>query len=114
MVVKLHFPDAQHVVGIATETHSDRDYRSEDLFLLDATEWNSELEQEARKSKADLGIFTDVKTFASRVPEYPVTKSSRVVVSRNSACLCGSRKRYKNCCGKGMFSKKKGKLFRKR
>jgi hypothetical protein len=114
MVVKLHFPDAQHIVGIATETYSVRDYRSEDLLLLDATEWDSGLEEEAQKSKADLGIFTDVKTFAGRVHEYPVTNSSRVVVSRNSPCLCGSRKRYKNCCGKGMFGKKKGKLFRKR
>lgn len=115
MVAKLHYPDVQHIVGIATETLGRDDYRSEDCVYLDATEWNVDLERSARKSKADLGIFTNVRTFAGREQEYPVDKrkTKRAVLSRNSPCPCGSRERYKNCCGKGMFSKKKGKLFRK-
>lgn len=39
-VVKLDFPNAQHVVGIATETLDGADYRSEDFVHLDATTWN--------------------------------------------------------------------------
>ena len=39
--------------------------------------------------------------------------SKRAAVSRNSLCMCGSGKRFKQCCGEGMFGKKKGKLFRR-
>jgi hypothetical protein len=115
MVVKLHFPDAQHVVGIATETLTGNDHRSEDFVHLDATEWNEELNKQARASKADLGIFVDVKTFAGREQEYPVEdrKRKRISVSRNSPCTCGSGKRFKRCCGAEMSSRKKGKLFRR-
>ncbi len=115
LVVKLHFPDAQHVIGIATETLDGNDYRSEDFVHLDATEWSEELDRQARASKADLGIFVDIKAFAGREQEYPVEekKSKRVSISRNSPCTCGSGERFKRCCGVGMFSKKKGRLFRK-
>jgi SEC-C motif len=115
MVVKLDFPDAEHIVGIATETLGRDDYRSEDLLYLDATHWNSQLEESARKSKIELGIFTDVKTFAGREQEYPTDdrKKVRTIVSRNSPCICGSGKRYKRCCGADIHRKKKGKLFGK-
>jgi SEC-C motif-containing protein len=114
MVVKLHYPDAQHIIGIATEPLDGNDYRSEDFVHLDATEWNEELDRQARASKRDLGIFVDIKAFAGREQEYPVDeqKTRRVCVSRNSPCFCGSGKRYKRCHGEGMFSKKKGKIFR--
>jgi hypothetical protein len=116
MVVKLHYPDAQHIVGIATETLAREDYRSEDCLYLDATDWNANLEQQARDRKTDLGIFVNVKTYAGREQEYPADKKKlmRTVVSRNSPCTCGSGKRYKRCCGQGMHSKKKGKIFRKK
>jgi hypothetical protein len=116
MVVKLHYPDAQHIVGIATETLAREDYRSEDCLYLDATDWNTNLEQQARDRKTDLGIFVNVKTYAGREQEYPTDKKKlmRTVVSRNSPCTCGSGKRYKRCCGQGMHSKKKGKIFRKK
>jgi uncharacterized protein YchJ len=82
---------------------------------LDATEWNEKLNEQARTIKRDLGIFVDIHTFAGREQEYPVESgtSRRAPVSRNSPCICGSGKRFKRCCGDGMFSKKKGKLFRK-
>jgi hypothetical protein len=116
LVVKLHFPDAQQIIGIATEPLDDNESRSEDFVHLDATEWNEDLERQARASKRDLGIFVDVKTFAGREQEYPVKEkeANRVSVSRNSPCTCGSGKRFKRCCGAGMFGKKQGKLFRKR
>jgi len=115
LVTKLHFPDAKHIIGIATEPLDGSDYRSEDFVHLDATEWSEELDQQARASKAELGIFQDVKFFAGREQEYPTdeNKRKRFVVSRNSPCICGSGKRFKRCCGEGMSSKKKGKLFRK-
>jgi SEC-C motif len=114
-VAKLHFPDAQHIIGIATEPLDDNDRRSEDFVHLDATEWSERLNEQARSIKRDLGIFEDTHTFAGREQEYPVEAgaSKRAPVSRNSGCICGSGKRYKRCCGDGMFGKKKGKLFRK-
>ena len=35
------------------------------------------------------------------VREKLVMKTSRKFLTRNSACPCGSFRRYKNCCGKG-------------
>ncbi len=115
MVVKLHYPDAQHIIGIATEPWDGDENRSEDFVHLDATEWNAECDKQARASKHDLGIFTNVKVFAGREEEYPVDemKTRRISVSRNSPCFCGSGKRFKKCHGVGMFSKKKGKIFGK-
>jgi len=115
LVTKLLFPDAQHIIGIATEPLDGNDYRSEDFVHLDATEWNEELDKQARASKADLEIFTDVKFFAGTEQEYPIEEKNRkrFVTSRNSPCICGSGKRFKRCCGAGMSSRKKGRLFRK-
>ena len=114
MVVKLHHPDAQNVIGIATETLNDSENRSEDFIHFDATEWNENLKRQAQASKRDLGIFVNVKPFAGRIQEYPVDeeKTKRVSVSRNSPCTCGSGKRFKRCHGAGMFTKKEGKFFR--
>jgi uncharacterized protein YecA (UPF0149 family) len=35
------------------------------------------------------------------VREKLVMKTTRKFLTRNSACVCGSGKRYKRCCGKG-------------
>ena len=114
LVVKLQYPDARHVVGIATETRLRDDYRSEDFLHVDVTEWNADLEALAQRSKDDLGIFTNVTTSIGREQEYPVDiqKGKRAVLSRNSPCFCNSGKRFKRCHGEGMHTKKKGKLFR--
>jgi hypothetical protein len=115
LVVKLHFPDAQHIVAIATEPLDGNDYRSEDFVHLDATEWNEDLDRQARASKSELGIFMDVKAFAGREQEYPVEEenSKRASISRNSPCICGSGQRFKRCCGVGIFSKREARLSRK-
>jgi hypothetical protein len=114
MVVKFHYRDAQHIIGIATEPLDGIDYRSEDFVHLDATEWNEDLNEQARAIKKELGIFVNVETFVGREEEYPVeaSRTETVEVSRNSPCTCGSGKRYKRCHGVGMFGKKEGKLFR--
>lgn len=112
-VIKLHNPDAQHVIGIATETLDGASNRSEDFVHLDATDWNENLNEQARASKRDLGIFNNVQMFATKEQEFPVAgNAKRVVVGRNSPCTCGSGKRAKRCCGIGMFSKKTGTAFR--
>ena len=101
MVVKLQYPDAQHVIGIATETFDGKDYRSEDFLHLDATEWSEELNEQARTSQKELGLLVNVQKFVGNEKEYPVTDKHEGCppVPRNSACTCGSGKRYKRCCG---------------
>ncbi len=101
MVVKLQYPDAQHVIGIATETLDGKDYRSEDFLHLDATEWSERLNEEARKSQRELGLLVNVQKFVGNEKEYPITddREDSPAVSRNSPCPCGSGKRFKRCCG---------------
>lgn len=95
MVVKLHCPDAQNIIGIATETLSNSENRSEDFVHLDTTVWNDNLEQQALASKRDLGIFVDVKPFAGRMQEYPVDEKKEQHVSISSKLAMYLRQRQK-------------------
>ena len=107
LVVKLQFPDALHVVGIAAESGID-DPDLPDLSHFDSVNWTPELAEQAKSLKRELGIFTDTKVSTRIVEEFPRTPSRESTsVSRNSPCPCGSGKRYKRCCGARMFSKKR-------
>jgi hypothetical protein len=111
VVVKSQFPDAQHVVGIASESGKN-DPDSLDATHLDPINWTPELAKEARSLKRSLGIFTDPLTFSKLEWEFPLGRPQQAArISRNSPCFCGSGKRYKRCCGLGMFGKKRGDLF---
>jgi hypothetical protein len=104
-VVKLKWPDATKIVGIATESGLD-EQRSEDLIYLDAADWNAEAEAQARENQSRLGLLKEMKLNMSRVHEYPVDhrgKARNTTLSRNSSCGCGSGKRFKRCCGKELF-----------
>jgi hypothetical protein len=72
MVAKLVFPEAQDIVGIATETGSvANDHRSEDSLYLDARWWTEEHQAEAVQLQQDLGLLTNVTKFAGVESEYP-------------------------------------------
>jgi hypothetical protein len=103
-VVRLQYPDAQHVVGIATEAGINGPYRSEDALYYDCSGWTQEDAQDAMEIQRDLGLLKQIKVTHEREQEYPLPPSSdpRSSVSRNAPCPCGSRKRYKRCCGKGL------------
>jgi hypothetical protein len=105
LVIKLQFPDALHVVGIAAESGvGDPDLP--DLSHFDSVNWTPDLAEQAKSVKRDLGIFTDTKISTRIVEEFPLTRSrGSTSVARNSPCPCGSGKRYKRCCGSGMFPK---------
>jgi SEC-C motif len=101
-VVKLRWPEAMHIVGIASEA-GDTPRRSEDLMYLDVSDWSSELETKTREIQNRLGLLREVKPHRTRVHEYPVDhtgKPLRTAPSRNSPCPCGSGKRFKRCHGK--------------
>lgn len=70
-VAKFVFPDAQHIIGIATEPGNVKN-RSEDIVHLDATEWTAEMNEEARRLQRDLGLFTDLKVSVGKEKEYPI------------------------------------------
>jgi len=107
-VAKHKYPQAKDIIGIATEDGSPQ-RRSEDLFYLDASDWNADREQRAREIQQRLGILKEVKPTMNREYEYPVDhtgKPRRRTPSRNSPCPCGSGERFKRCHGKGPLDKR--------
>lgn len=110
-VVKLKFPKAQDILGIATETGINEN-GSQDAVYFDAREWTDEDQDEARSLQEDIGLLVNVNQFASKELEYPELKiihpfsskstQNRIMKGRdrNMPCPCGSKRKYKKCCGK--------------
>ncbi|MGB3364549.1 MAG: SEC-C metal-binding domain-containing protein [Thermodesulfobacteriota bacterium] len=101
MVVKLKYPDAEDIVGIATEVGIDNSRPSEDAVYLDARYWDAKLEEEAKELQEKFEILKAAKYRNSKLREYP----EPAIVSlpknpRNKKCPCGSGKKYKHCHGK--------------
>ncbi len=101
-VAKLIRPEAVDIVGIATNPLREMGNGSEDLIYLDASDWTTERNAEAKKLRRDLGIFTTGREFRFFDNEYPniALKEIKKGRNRNTACICGSGKKYKKCCGK--------------
>jgi hypothetical protein len=71
-IAKLRLPDAQHIVGVATETIMlGKEGRSEDAIHVDVTEWTSEDEMQAKKIDEELKLSQDLKIFQAHYEEYP-------------------------------------------
>ncbi|MGK7883082.1 MAG: hypothetical protein AB4057_00460 [Crocosphaera sp.] len=70
--VKLNFPDAQHIVGIATEPGLNNRSQSEDAMYLDATNWTEEDAAKTREIVEELNIFKNAKPFNIHDKEYPL------------------------------------------
>lgn len=107
LVTKLVHPDAQHIIGIASEAGLPPQ-RSEDLIYLDVTRWSSADQARAKQIQEEFGLLRKVKVHRAREYEYPVDhkgKPRRPNLSRNSPCPCGSGKRFKRCHGAGSFDK---------
>lgn len=100
-VVRLVNPDAQFVVGLATESGFKNGGRSHDLILLDGTRWTADNEEEAREIQRETGFMTKSRVSRSTEPEYPVERyfPSGRKIGRNERCPCGSGKKHKRCCG---------------
>jgi hypothetical protein len=76
--VKLKFPDAQHVVGIATEPADFDDRgRSEDAIYFDATDWTEEHAARARELSEKFDILKNPNMFSIHDQEYPLQKPTR-------------------------------------
>lgn len=71
LIVKLMYPDAQHVIWIAMQSEHPSKRNSEDLMYFDCINWNSELEERAKKDQQDLGILIKPTYFGVNEKEYP-------------------------------------------
>ena len=102
-IVRLKYPDATDIVGIATESGLKNDGRSEDAIHFDGRFWNADLEKNAAELQAELGILGNPTHRNIHITEYPeIEKNSGPAAKReypwNMPCPCGSGKKYKRCC----------------
>lgn len=105
MTVKLKFPDAEHLVGIATESGLDAYPRTEDCGYIDARDWCEYLQEEAIARQRELRLLETTKRRQRRIQEFPsVTISGELLFPpgknpRNRPCPCGSGVKFKRCHG---------------
>jgi hypothetical protein len=103
IITKLIYPDAQDIVGIATET-SGTDEHSEDFLHFDGRDWSEQSRDEARRLQEETGLLTNITVHKGTAYEYPVVEQLRHTKTmtgpnpRNKLCPCGSGKKYKKCC----------------
>ena len=68
--------EAKDIVGFATESGAELQYRSEDSIYLDGRHWSKELQKEAEELRRDLGIFTQADVFRIQESEFPNVEES--------------------------------------
>jgi hypothetical protein len=100
-VLKLVFPDALDVIGIATEAGNDKLHRSEDAVYYDARQWSTEDETAAKEFQSRSGVLTKHKRAFISEKEYPDLDPppKRSKSGRNEPCPCGSGMKFKRCHG---------------
>jgi len=109
-VLKLVYPDALDIMGIATEAGKPS-ARSQDVMYLDARHWTEEDQANALDLQKRYELFDDIKGFATPVEEYPKPSArpdNKYIPfseqmkgrERNLPCPCGSGKKHKKCCGR--------------
>jgi len=109
-VVKARYPEAQDVIGVATEP-AGYDERSEDAAYLDARNWTAEDQTEALRQQEELGILKKINGWHFTAQEYPGGPERWMQLARgevgqlarnprNKPCPCGSGAKYKKCHGR--------------
>ena len=104
-VLKVIYPDAKDIIGIATGLPGNEN--SEDLLYLDARYWTAEAQSEAEELQRDTGFLTVVNRFDGRVKTFPDPMPSNAPQPvrgkkgrhRNKLCYCGSGMKFKRCHG---------------
>lgn len=121
LVLRMKYPQAQDIVGIATEAGR-REEGSEDLVYFDGRIWSDEDQREAEQVQKDLGLLQETgPLYHAKIRDYPdisdflgpaalqplpgtrhaLAHESRLPPNpRNKPCPCKSGKKYKRCCGK--------------
>jgi hypothetical protein len=117
LITKLNFPDAENIVGIATESGR-TGLGSEDTILFDCKDWDQEMQDNAEEVKSKMieqGLLADYqKPRGGFVRDYPKTPEEKIPFQfnfkgsdfdkrkgrvKNSMCPCGSGKKFIRCHG---------------
>ena len=108
---KVRFPEAQHIVAIATGYPGNQggNDNSEDALYLDATSWTAEDQQAAQELQRETGALESVHRLHRTFKTYPDPPEDGVMnrglrmkgSDRNKPCYCGSRLKVKRCHGRG-------------
>lgn len=107
LITKLKFPEAKHIIGIATESGRGT-AGSEDAAYMDVSQWTDEFQETALKTEAELkrmGLLGDGIEIRRNEKEYPYDKNQIKDFqnlkgrAKNLPCPCGSGRKYKKCCG---------------
>ena len=110
-VVKLRFPEAIDIVGIATEKGRNA-FMTQDLVYRDARGFTPEDHKAAEEVVKVFGFLTDMAQSNTHYSEFPHPATPQLKVpfnwkprrmkgrDRNQLCQCGSGLKYKWCCGK--------------
>jgi hypothetical protein len=109
--VKLKWPSAQDIVGIATESGLVEN-RSEDMLYLDGSTWTAQDQAIAEQMHEEFPLLKKTRMTRGIAHEYPVDykgEKRETIQSRNSPCKCGSGKRFRNCHGRDIYPKKRKK-----
>ena len=69
-VLKIKYPNLQHIVGYATEPIAE-ERRSDDLVYLDGSQWTEQDAEEAHKIQRETGILASPKLTHVHESEYP-------------------------------------------
>jgi hypothetical protein len=75
--VKLKYPDAQHIIGIATEPGIENGGRSHDAIYLDVTNWTEQDDIWAREVAEAFDILKNPNKFTILDREYPIQEPTR-------------------------------------
>jgi hypothetical protein len=101
LAAKVKFPNAEQIIGIATEPISHKN-RSEDLIYIDARHWTKNDQEEAENIRDEFNLLVNTKMFQKIENEFPreELENFKKGRNRNRPCHCGSGKKFKKCCGK--------------
>ena len=77
MALKMRRPEAQHIVGIATEPGIETVDRSEDAIYFDARGWTEDDDPQVRNQVERLGILAEYEEFRVHESEYPSEEDVR-------------------------------------
>jgi hypothetical protein len=105
MAAKLKFPDAQTIIGIATE-YGAGPFASYDLMRYEAREFTAADRAEAERLRDLFRLYTSDRAFESSEYEYPFQGVRPQIIPRmkgsmrNQPCPCGSGKKFKHCCAR--------------
>ena len=108
LTVKYKNPEAQKVIGIATESGLDED-RSEDMLCYEASSWTSDDEAYIKELLTRMPLLNNVRMTRGVAQEYPVDHrgvNREKIQSRNAKCKCGSGMKFRKCCGKKFYPSK--------